>query len=179
MKKNTPEKILRLALIVWFLIAVTCLSVDVATNLWLCSELQTVEKQQVDTLDQIEMHRTISEPIEDFETEDIDEAIAESDDTELVPLGEFTITHYCPCVKCCGKNDGITKSGTTATEGRTVGVDPNVIPLGSKVWINGNLYVAEDTGYMTGNRIDMFVNGHEEALKRGVFKADVYVEKEK
>ena len=54
MKKNTPEKILRLALIVWFLIAVTCLSVDVATNLWLCSELQTVEKQQVDTLDQIE-----------------------------------------------------------------------------------------------------------------------------
>ena len=46
------------------------------------------------------------------------------------PLGEFTLTAYCPCMKCCGKTDGITSTGTTATEGRTIAVDPLVIPYG-------------------------------------------------
>ena len=35
-------------------------------------------------------------------------------------LGTYTIYAYCPCVKCCGKTNGITASGTVATEGRTV-----------------------------------------------------------
>ena len=46
-------------------------------------------------------------------------------------IGTFTVTHYCPCEICCGKTDGITFTGTQATEGRTVAVDPDVIPLGS------------------------------------------------
>ena len=51
------------------------------------------------------------------------------------PLGEFKLTAYCPCMKCCGKTDGITATGTTATEGRTIAVDPRVIPYGSTVTI--------------------------------------------
>lgn len=35
------------------------------------------------------------------------------------PLGLFELTAYCPCSACCGKNDGITATGTVATEGRT------------------------------------------------------------
>ena len=34
------------------------------------------------------------------------------------PLGLFELTAYCPCPACCGKNDGITATGTVATEGR-------------------------------------------------------------
>lgn len=51
------------------------------------------------------------------------------------PLGEFRLTAYCPCMKCCGKTDGITSTGTTAAEGRTIAVDPRVIPYGSAVTI--------------------------------------------
>ena len=62
-------------------------------------------------------------------------------------LGVFKITHYCACPICCGEySNGITASGTTAQAGRTIAVDPSLIPLGSSVVINGHTYVAEDTG---------------------------------
>jgi hypothetical protein len=52
-------------------------------------------------------------------------------------LGKFQIYHYCPCEKCCGKKGGITATGTKPREGKTVAVDPEVIPLGSTVIIDG------------------------------------------
>ena len=62
--------------------------------------------------------------------------------------GTFTVTHYChgPC--CNGKRWAYkeTASGTWPEEGRTVAVDPAVIPIGSEVLINGRIYTAEDTG---------------------------------
>lgn len=44
-----------------------------------------------------------------------------------------------------------------AIEGHTIAVDPNVIPLGSEVLINGHEYVAEDIGgAVKGNVIDIY-----------------------
>lgn len=84
---------------------------------------------------------------------------------------DFQATFYCPCTKCCGKNaKGITASGTKVKEGRTIAVDPNVIPLGSKVEIEGfgSSYIAEDTGSaVKGNIVDIFVNSHKEAKRLG------------
>lgn len=90
-------------------------------------------------------------------------------------LGEFTITHYCSCPICCGKSDGITATGTHATEGRTIAVDPDVIPLGSEVIIDGQAYVAEDVGgAIKGNKVDIYVNSHQEAVNRGKFTREVF-----
>lgn len=85
-------------------------------------------------------------------------------------LENFKITAYCPCSKCCGKfADGITATGTAATEGRTIAVDPEVIPYGSKVVIDGKEYIAEDCGgAIKGKRIDLFFETHQEALEYGV-----------
>ena len=96
---------------------------------------------------------------------------------ELVSLGEFKITHYCPCPKCCGQwADGITYTGTTATEGRTIAVDPKVIPLGSTVLIDGQEYIAEDIGgAIKGSRIDVFMESHAAAWDAGVKYAEVLV----
>lgn len=92
-------------------------------------------------------------------------------------LGEFKITYYCNCSKCCGKwAGGATASGTSPVAGRTIAVDPSVIPLGSEVIIDGHLYTAEDTGSsIVGNRIDMYMDSHEAALDAGVTCADVYL----
>lgn len=77
-------------------------------------------------------------------------------------------TAYCPCVKCCGKSDGITATGTKATAGRTVAVDPSIFPYGTEIVINGNKYTAEDCGgAVKGNKVDIFFNTHEEALNFG------------
>lgn len=70
----------------------------------------------------------------------------------------------------------------TATEGRTVAVDPRVIPYGSTVTLyyeDGTVhtYTAEDCGgAIKGNRIDVFFDSHEDARAFGVQSAMVYVE---
>lgn len=99
------------------------------------------------------------------------------------PIGEFTLTAYCPCSRCCGKwANGITSTGTTATEGRTVAVDPHVIPYGSSVTIyfadgTSHTYTAEDCGgAIRENRIDVFFDDHQAAREFGVQTAYVYME---
>lgn len=92
-------------------------------------------------------------------------------------LGEFIITYYCDCEKCTIDGDGITASGTKATAGRTIAADPDILPMGSTVIIDGHTYTVEDVGgAIKGNRIDIFMNSHEEALKAGVRTAEVFEE---
>lgn len=100
-------------------------------------------------------------------------------------LGEFTLTAYCPGRCCCGKwASGYTATGTLATEGRTIAVDPDVIPYGSRVlliWPDGtqHSYIAEDCGGgVNGNHIDVFFNSHQAARVFGVQSAIVYMEVE-
>lgn len=93
-------------------------------------------------------------------------------------LGSFRLSFYCTCEKCCGAYaTGLTKSGTTVTEGRTIAVDPKVIPLGSRVYIDGyGVFIAEDVGSaIKKNKIDIAVGNHEQALKLGIDEATVYL----
>ena len=55
----------------------------------------------------------------------------------------------------------MTSTGAVPREGRTIAVDPRVIPYGTRVYIPalGGTYVAEDCGgAIKGNRIDIFMN---------------------
>lgn len=117
-------------------------------------------------------------------------AYVEMEEPELVNLGEYKITHYCSCPICCdqyGENRPVdeygneivyTASGAIAQAGKTIAVDPEVIPLGSTVYIDGKAYVAEDVGgAIKGNRIDIYSSSHDEALNLGVKYSSVYMEK--
>ena len=80
----------------------------------------------------------------------------------------YKITAYCPCSKCCGKATGRTASGTTATPGRTVAASSK-FAFGTKLNIGGHVYTVEDRGgAVTGNKIDIFVSSHAQALQWGV-----------
>lgn len=80
----------------------------------------------------------------------------------------YKITAYCPCSKCCGKTTGRTASGTKATAGRTVAASSK-FAFGTKLNIGGHIYTVEDRGgAINGNKIDIFVNSHSEALQWGV-----------
>lgn len=129
--------------------------------------IDEVCRVQADTLLELQAHRERMEIMV--------EAVADPE-PELISLGEFKIFAYCPCASCCGKSDGITATGTVATAGRTIAVDPEVIPLGSTVIIDGHEYVAEDTGGgIEGKKIDIFCDSHQEAINRGVIKREVSV----
>ena len=80
----------------------------------------------------------------------------------------YKITAYCPCSKCCGKATGRTASGTTATPGRTVAASSQ-FAFGTKLNIGGHVYTVEDRGgAINGNKIDIFVSSHAQALQWGV-----------
>ena len=143
---------------------ITILILIAITIMALCLiRIDEVCRVQADTLLELQAHRERMEYVEPA-TE------------EPVSLGEFKIYHYCACKACCGKTNGITATGTVATAGRTIAVDPEVIPLGSVVVIDGHEYIAEDTGgAIKGKKIDMFCESHEEALQRGVITKEVFL----
>lgn len=138
--------------------------------------------EEINPVDEREDSIDVNETEEPVYAEIDDKAAdAPNDDPAETYLGEFKFTYYCACELCCGKEDGVTASGTTATEGRTIAVDPSVIPYGSRlkvVFEDGfeAVYVAEDCGgSIKNNRIDIFVSSHSKALELGTNHGSVYL----
>ncbi len=93
-------------------------------------------------------------------------------------LGEYKLTGYCPCEKCCGSNSHKTASGAIPKSNHTIAADKS-IPFGTKLLINGTIYTVEDVGSgVNGKHIDVFYDTHEEAIKNGTKYAKVYLLKE-
>lgn len=93
-------------------------------------------------------------------------------------LGKFKLSWYSP--KELGKETPEqlkTSIGKIPKEGRTIAVDPKVIPYGSIVYIQGyGYYIAEDCGgAIKGNRIDIFTASYDTALKNGRRTANVWL----
>ena len=107
---------------------------------------------------------------------------------DKIYLGEFVLTAYCPCEKCCGQygvNRPMDENGDLIVYGAygqrleagvSIATDPNVIGFNQEVYINGTIYKAHDTGgNIKGNKIDIYMADHDEAIEFGVQYADVYL----
>lgn len=102
---------------------------------------------------------------------------------EPVSLGTFKLTAYCSCSICCGewaynRPNGIVYGaiGEELKEGYSIAVDPEVIPYGTEVIIDGKVYKAQDCGgAIKGNRIDVYFENHNDALEFGVQYKEVFV----
>lgn len=121
---------------------------------------------------------------------EVEDGVLETADGEVIEYSQvmqLEATAYCPCYSCCGKHPGnkwynVTATGTTAKVG-TIAVDPQVIPLGTKVYIEGlngaknyGYAVAEDTGgAIKGNIIDLYFNTHGETVIWGRQQVKVYI----
>ena len=118
------------------------------------------------------------------------ETVIESE-IEYISLGEYKITAYCACKKCCGiwadsrPLDGngnpivYGASGMVLIPDYSIAVDPDVIPYGTKVYIDGREYIAHDTGgAIDGNRIDFYMGSHEDALEWGVQSREIFIIKD-
>ena len=89
----------------------------------------------------------------------------ENENNNLIYLGEFLLTGYCDCPICQEEWVGTTALGVPPTTEWTVAVDPDVIPLGSMIWIDGfdHAFRAEDVGAAIQEKhIDVFCSSHEE-----------------
>lgn len=76
---------------------------------------------------------------------------------------------------CCGQwADGLTAAGLLASPG-IIAVDPEIIPLGATVIIDGQRYLAADTG-VTGQAVDLCMESHAAALAFGRSRQSVWIE---
>ena len=122
-------------------------------------------------------------------TEEAIESTTELDDEEqYISLGEYRLTAYCSCDKCCDHwatnrptdEDGnpiiYTANQSIAKQGVTVAADTNVLPFGTVLLINGHEYIVQDRGgAIKQNRIDIYFESHEEALQFGVQYKEIFV----
>ena len=94
-----------------------------------------------------------------------------------VTLGTFKLTFY---TGAADEGGSITAMGTPVTPWYTVAVDPRVIPLGSKLRIEGynGIFVAQDTGSaIRGSILDLAVGSKSEANRLGIQYRKVYLVK--
>ena len=106
------------------------------------------------------------------------EVVKVVEEPEIISLGEYKLTAYCACMKCCGKTDGITASGVRAKEGVTVAAD-SALPFGTKILIDNHEYIVQDRGgAIKGNKIDVFFDSHQDALEFGVQYKEIFTTEE-
>ena len=102
--------------------------------------------------------------------------VFEEEETKKKYIGRFELTAYCPCENCSGEYGNMTATGKIAKEGRTVAVDPKVIPYGTEIVIGDKIYVAEDCGGdVKGKIVDIFFESHQEAKEFGRRKSNVFI----
>ncbi|MCM3116274.1 3D domain-containing protein [Neobacillus sp. MER 74] len=92
---------------------------------------------------------------------------------------EITVKATAYTASCEGCS-GITKTGINIKDNpdeKVIAVDPSVIPLGSKVYVEGfGEAIAADTGSaIKGNRIDVFIPSEQDAIDFGVKKLKVTI----
>lgn len=79
---------------------------------------------------------------------------------------DAVVTAYTPSIEECGKDDGLTSSGSPAVEGVTIACDG--LPIGTVVEIDGQKFTVQDRfGHGLPNKIDIFMEDVNDALQFG------------
>lgn len=184
-----------------FVFSIICMTISILSSFFIiCSSFAVLEdakkllysaESEIQKLYEIK-ESDFNEAVGDVAEEKNSVAESEEDmvvsETNKESLGEFKLTAYCSCEKCCGKwalnrpkdengKDIVYGStGAILVAGTSIAVDPSVIPYGSQVEINGHTYIAHDTGgAIKGNRIDVYFDSHQDALNFGVQYAEVFL----
>lgn len=97
-------------------------------------------------------------------------------------IATFNTSAYCSCVSCCGKSNGITASGSKASEWYTIAAG-SCYPIGTVIYIpyfkdkpNGGWFVVQDRGgAISSNRLDIYMGSHSQALQFGRHNLTCYV----
>ena len=116
-----------------------------------------------------------------IQIKDVPVAPPKAENTVSTNSGEMTYAACIPMEASAylptdGNGAGITATGAVAQRG-IVAVDPDVIPLGTRVYIPGyGTAVAADTGgAIRGNKIDLCMESYGEAINFGRRSVEVYI----
>ena len=112
-------------------------------------------------------------------------AIAENEPTtQPEEWIDAVATAYCPCERCCGswalnRPDGIvyTASGAEAVQGVTIAADWSIYPPGTVLFVEGlgEMVVQDRGGAIQGQKIDVYFESHDDALRFGRQNVRFYI----
>lgn len=127
-------------------------------------------------------NETLRQPVTEIVETGASATLASRGDARFRQVLYMEATAYCPC-GVCGTGTGRTATGMVAARG-VVAVDPRVIPLGSRVFVEtvdgsfvyGWAIAADTGGAIRGNKIDLCFNTHQEAINFGRRQVRVFVE---
>ncbi len=158
-------------------VIIILMAITIVVGIYKQYETKEVTKRTIDA-----EKRIVDKTIEIETDKEVDAQVIEP-----ISLGEFKLTAYCSCKICCNEyalNRPIDEDGNEIVygaigerliEGYSIAVDPDIIPYGAEIIINGHTYKAQDCGgAIKGNRIDVYFENHEDALEFGVQYANVY-----
>lgn len=141
-------------------------------------EIEDLEREKEFAM---ELDKHIESQYQEREMQEVEVQPSRSKQNRVITVEATAYTHT-------GNN---TATGVYPRVNHTIAVDPNVIPLGSKVKINGSIYKAEDTGlrndelshtgyykHMRGKRVDIFMDTRKEAINFGRRQIEVEVIRE-
>lgn len=166
----TPVDVAVIVVIILGAIAST-LIFQATSLIYIDKHLQEISEELLVIAEQAE--NTVFQDQQTVET--VLEPTADELERDFYIVDGVTVTHYCPCSKCCGKwANGITAYGNTPVAGVTVAANPNFLPEGTRVEIDGHIYTVEDTG-VSGKAIDIFCDTHQEAINRGTYQTTIKI----
>ena len=110
---------------------------------------------------------------EDITYNEVEPSLAKIEENENYMIMEATA--YTKSIEE-GTHRGITKSGTQVSRG-TVAIDPRVIPLGTKVYVEGygHAECLDIGGDIKHNRIDLYMDSREECFEFGRRDVKVWI----
>lgn len=151
---------------------------DKLNNIWLQSR-DVIRERVTESLNR-KIEETIAEKKEEIGKAVIEKFRSASKKSSANKVLDITATAYASGYEDNGIWNDKTHIGTKVRPG-IIAVDPKVIPLGSKVYIEfpdgkGMYAVAEDTGgAIKGNRIDIAMSTRDKAKKFGIQDVKVHV----
>jgi N-acetylmuramoyl-L-alanine amidase len=163
--------------------------VSTGETLWDIAEVYDVEVEEIESWNEIDSH--IIQPGDELIIKETEKAQASSEDkdkdkdknknkdTNKESSKELTVTATAYTANCEGCS-GTTKMGIDLhanPDKKVIAVDPDVIPLGSTVEVEGyGTAIAADTGgAIKGNKIDVFIPSESDALKWGKQQVEVKI----
>jgi len=188
-KERADKRKLRFETDAWRKAAAGLLIISTLTNMALMAHIGRLKEDRAAVCSQYEQRIEHMENIRDMAVQQLGAAVLQNQrDAQARAkqaaayetigvyqyVGQCKVTAYCPCKECCGMYaDGLTATGIPAGPG-IVAVDPERIPLGSTVVIDGQKYLAADTG-VTGLHVDVCLADHASTVEHGVRMAQVWV----
>lgn len=125
---------------------------------------------------------TSTSPVEENPAETSSSALAQKVADKTPVIKTMNATAYCSCSKCCGKSNGTTASGASASPWYTIAAGKG-LPIGTVIYIpalknkpNGGWFLVQDRGgAISNNKIDIFTGSHREALGFGRRNLECYI----